>query len=319
MRNSLKTVAIDRRTFYAATLLVVCGTLWGATPMLSKLAGGLDAHPVGLSVLVNAMGAVSCIALCWWRGILRLPTRSELYFFFCWAFLYAVLNQVLIYWLSARLDAALVSVFTVLEGLVIFAAAAILRIEKPSVTRCCGLLVGLLGVLVLLFSFGRSETAIPSLFILVGLVIPVSYAAESLYIAARRPVSVHPLLAVALVMGCSLPYLLVLAALSDDFMPLQFPPGRVELLAFAIMVTTLIANLAFFVLISIAGSVFAGQISYFNAIAGIGWGVVVLGEKMPWSMLLSVAFIMMGLLLVRPKPSNEDVPAVRGAQPWPAE
>ena len=102
-------------------------------------------------------------------------------------------------------------------------------------------------------------------------------------------------------------------------MPLQFPPGRVELLAFAIMVTTLIANLAFFVLISIAGSVFAGQISYFNAIAGIGWGVVVLGEKMPWSMLLSVAFIMMGLLLVRPKPSNEDVPAVRGAQPWPAE
>ena len=85
------------------------------------------------------------------------------------------------------------------------------------------------------------------------------------------------------------------------------------------MLSTLIANLAFFVLISIAGSVFAGQISYFNAIAGIGWGVVVLGEKMPWSMLLSVAFIMTGLLLVRPKPANKDAPAVRGAQPWPAE
>ena len=317
MKIAAKTLKADRQTVLAVFLLLVCGTLWGATPMLSKLAAGVDAHPIGLSLVVNSMGTVVCILLCCFRKVLRWPTRAEWHFFFCWAVLYSVLNQVLIYWLSARLDAALVSVFTVLEGLVIFAAAALLRLEKPDLVRCGGLLVGLFGVAVLLFTAHRGESTIPSLFMAVGLMIPLSYAAETLFIAARRPASVDPLFAVTLVMLCSLPFLLVLAYLSDDFMPMQFPPGRDEMLALVLMFSTVVANLAFFVLIKKAGSVFAGQLCYVNAVCGIAWGVVVLGEKMPWGMFVAVGFIILGLLLVRPKSEVERTSP--RAEPWPAE
>ena len=235
MRIAAKTLKVDRQTMLAVFLLLVCGTLWGATPMLSKLAAGVDAHPIGLSLMVNTMGAVLCGVLCMFRKVLRWPTRAEWHFFFCWAVLYSVLNQVLIYWLSARLDAALVSIFTVLEGLVIFAAAALLRLEKPDVVRCGGLLVGLFGVAVLMFTANLGQSTMPSLFMVVGLMIPLSYAAETLFIAARRPQSVDPLFAVTLVMLCSLPFLFVLAYLSDDFMPMQFPPGRGEMLAMVII------------------------------------------------------------------------------------
>jgi drug/metabolite transporter (DMT)-like permease len=228
------------------------------------------------------------------------------------------LNQVLIYWLSARLDAALVSVFTVLEGLVVFAAASLLRLEKPDFLRCGGLLVGLLGVVVLLFTAHRGESTMPSLFMFVGLMIPLSYAAESIFIAARRPASVDPLLAVGLVMLCSLPFLFVLAYFNNDFMPVHFPPGREEIVAMVMMLSTVSANLAFFVLIKTAGSVFAGQLCYVNAVCGIAWGVVVLGEKMPWGMFVAVGFIMLGLLLVRPK-SEVARSNPHGAKPWPAE
>lgn len=317
MRSGTKTIKADRQTVLAVFLLLVCGTLWGASPMLSKLAAGIDAHPIGLSLLVNAMGTVVCGLLCCFRNVLRWPTRGEWHFFFCWAILYSVLNQVLIYWLAARLDAALVSIFTVLEGLVIFAAAAILRLEKPDTTRCGGLLVGLVGVAILLFTAHGGESTMPSLFMAVGLMIPLSYAAETIFIAARRPTSVDPLFAVALVMLCSLPFLLVLAYFNNDFIPVQFPPGRCEILALLLMISTVVANLAFFMLIKKAGSVFAGQLCYINAVCGIGWGVVVLGEQMPWGIYLAVGFIMLGLLLVRPK--SEIKGSSPQVQPWPAE
>jgi drug/metabolite transporter (DMT)-like permease len=309
----------DQRTLLGVLLLFVCGLLWGAMPMLSKLAVGVHANPVGLSLMVNLYGAVTCLVLCWWRGLLQWPRFADLGFFVIWALLYSVLNQVLIYWLSMHLDAAVVSIFTVLEGLFIFVAAAVLRLEQPSTRRCIGLMTGLLGM-AFLFAAGQfGTTRMTSMFLLVGLIIPLSYAAESIYIAARRPEAVNPLMAIALVMTCSLPMLFVLAWLTDDFMPVQFPPGRAELWTVLIMAATLLANLAYFVLIKISGPVFSGQVSYFSALCGVGWGVAILGERVSWSMLLALALIMAGLMLVRPAQQSQGIKQAEDLQPWPAE
>jgi drug/metabolite transporter (DMT)-like permease len=323
IQNTSGWLSLDRRTVVCIVLLLICGSLWGAVPMLSKVAGGLDAHPIGLSLLVNSMGAIACMLLCLQQGKLRWPTRGEMAFFFNWAILYAVFNQVLIYWLSARLDAAVVSAFTVLEGLIIFAAAGCIGLEKPSLLRCSGLLIGLLGAFLLVVSpgfFGSvKQPLISPLFMAVGLLVPLSYAAESIYMAAKRPRDVDPLYAVLGVMVFSVPMLFTLAWTADDFMPMQFPPGRTELAALGIMCATLVANLLYFRLIALAGSVFSGQISYFNALFGIGWGVVVLGESWPLSMMTAFGLMLLGLLLVRPQTNKNNIQSMSQPQPWPAE
>ena len=187
----------DRHALLALLLLFVCGLLWGAMPMLSKVAAQVDAHPVGLSLLVNSIGAVVCLGLCWLRGVLFWPRLSDLRFFLVWAIFYSLLNQVMIYWLSIHMDAAVVSIFTVLEGLFIFAAASALGLEQPSVRRCGGLLIGLVGM-AYLFAVGQfGDARITWLLLFVGLLIPISYAAESIYIAARRPAAIDPMMAVA--------------------------------------------------------------------------------------------------------------------------
>lgn len=310
---------LNWRTVQAVALLLVCGMLWGAMPMLSKVAGHEHAHPVGLSLAVNSIGAVTCLALCWWRGVLCWPTSRDLKFFFIWAVLHSLLNQVMIYWLSSHMDAAVVSVFTVLEGLFIFAAAAVLGLERPSLLRCGGLLIGLLGMACLFAAGQITSGTITVTLLLVGLLIPLSYAAESIYLAARRPEHIDPLMAVALVMLCSVPMLLVAAVVTDDFMPLSFPPQQTEWMAVLIMLATVFANLAYFVLIRIAGAVYAGQVAYFNALCGVGWGVVVLGEHVSWSLMVALALIMLGLMLVRPAPSRSPDARDKNLQPWPAE
>lgn len=291
--------------------------------MLSKVAGGIDAHPIGLSLFVNSLGAVACTLLCLQQGKLRWPTRDEMAFFFNWAILYAVFNQVLIYWLSARIDAAVVSAFTVLEGLIIFAAAGCIGLEKPGLLRCSGLLIGLCGAFLLVVSpgfFGSAgQSLVSPLLICAGLLVPLSYAAESIYMAAKRPPDVDPLFAVLGVMVFSVPMLFALAWATDDFMPVQFPPGRTELAAVGIMCATLVANLLYFRLIALAGSVFSGQISYFNALFGIGWAVIVLGESWPLGMMTAFGLMLLGLLLVKPQSINGNVQVLPKQQPWPAE
>jgi drug/metabolite transporter (DMT)-like permease len=309
----------DGRSLLAVALLFVCGLLWGAMPMLSKIAVQTHAHPVGLSLLVNSIGAVVCLGLCWMRGVFYWPRWRDLQFFMTWAIFYSVLNQVMIYWLAIHMDAAIVSVFTVLEGLFIFAAAAALGLERPSLRRCCGLLIGLAGM-ACLFAVGQfGQAKLTPLFLLVGFLIPLSYAAESIYIATRRPAAIDPLMAVAMVMLCSVPLLFAVAWVTDDFMPVQFPPGKTEVMAGLIMAATLLANLAYFVLIRLAGAVFAGQVAYFNALCGVGWGVMLLGESISTGIVLALALILCGLMLVRPAPP----PVVEGPtnvpQPWPAQ
>jgi drug/metabolite transporter (DMT)-like permease len=90
-------------------------------------------------------------------------------------------------------------------------------------------------------------------------------------------------------------------------------------MALLIMAATLLANLAYFVLIRNAGAVYAGQVAYFNAVCGVGWGVVVLGEKLSWGMLAALALILCGLMLVRPAPQPEEAAPAEPLQPWPAE
>lgn len=301
----------------AVSLLFLCGLLWGAMPMLSKVAGQVHAHPIGLSLMVNSIGAVTCLLLCWWRGVLCWPSHRDLKFFFTWAIMHSLLNQVMIYWLSNQMDAAVVSIFTVLEGLFIFAAAAALGLERASLLRCCGLMVGLLGMACLFATGQFANGKFTFVLLVVGLLIPLSYAAESIYMAARRPAAIDPLMAVAMVMSCSVPLLLVTAFLTNDFMPVSFPLGQSEWMAVLIMLATVFANLAYFVLIRIAGAVYAGQVAYFNALCGVGWGVVVLGETVSWSLMMAVVLIFLGLMLVRPVPLTNKVE--KGLQPWPAE
>jgi drug/metabolite transporter (DMT)-like permease len=306
-----------------AVLLLICGSLWGAIPMLSKVAAESGAHPIGLSLVVNCLGVIACTFLCLQQKKLRVPTPREMGFFFNWAILYAVFNQVLVYWLSTKIDAAVVSAFTVLEGLMIFAAASCIGLEKPSLLRCAGLLTGLAGSLLLVVSpnlfHASGQPSMSPLLMLAGLLVPLSYAAESIYMAAKRPPDVDPLYAVLGVMLFSVPMLFVLALATDDFVILQFPLGKTEYAAIGIMVATVIANILYFRLIAIAGSVFSGQISYFNALFGIGWAVVVLGESWPLSMMVAFSFMLAGLLLVKPQAVPMPRYSLRRRQPWPAE
>jgi drug/metabolite transporter (DMT)-like permease len=279
-------------------LLVVCGVMWGAMPSLSKLAGEAHSTPFGLALLVNAVGALVLLSFGLMRGTIRWPTRDETRFYFVWAVLYSLLNQVLIYWLSTKAPASYVSIVTVLEGFAVFVGAALLGIERATLRRSIGLLIGLLGVGALLLPQMEKEGGGGMLMFFVSLAVPLTYAIETVFIAARRPTNVSPMTCVTFVMMASVLMLFPLdfmfggmSALSWDVVP--YAPHVLLITA-----ATVIANICFFALIKSGGAVCAGQSCYMITLAGIGWSALLNGEAITFNLLAALALVIIGLKIV---------------------
>ncbi len=284
---------------YAFLLLVACGSLWGLMPSLSKLAGQAHAKPLSLALMVNAIGATALLGLCLIRDRKIIwPSWSQTRFYMVWAVLYSLLNQVAVYWLSAQTPASFVSLVTVLEGFVVFACAASMGLEKASLKRCGGLLLGLFGMAFVILPQLGSDGGITMFSLLVAGIIPITYALETVLIAYRRPTKVCTLNCVTFVMLASVlilfPFTLAVEGADSLFNSLSSFGGFAALITLA----TVAANFCFIQLIRVAGAVYASQYCYVLTLTGLGWSALMNGEALSPLILLAAVFVILGLWIV---------------------
>jgi drug/metabolite transporter (DMT)-like permease len=305
---------LDQRTDTFATrfasakpiaLLILCGTMWGLMPSLSKLASEAHSSPFGLALLVNALGALVLLGYGLARGSMRWPTRAETRFYLIWAVLYSLLNQVLIYWLSSKAPASYVSIVTVLEGFAVFIGAAMFGLERATLRRSIGLLIGLVGVSSLLLpQLGREGGG--WLMLMISLAVPLTYAIETVFIAARRPADVSPLTCVTFVMMASVLMLLPLDFIFGGMSSLS--PNVVTYAPYVMLIAaaTITANVSFFALIKSGGAVCAGQSCYMITLAGIGWSALLNSEAITLNLLGALVLVLIGLKIVGHMSPCED-------------
>lgn len=299
------------RTFRGGLLLLACGALWGLNVPLSKIAADTGAHPIGLSLLINLLMALMCISIALKRGTMPHPStigRSEWQYVVRFAFISTVINQVAVFWMASILPAFIVSIVIVLEGFAVFVYATLMRVEEPRFKRFIGLAIGLIGVGLIMY-FSRAVVVDASwLWLLVALVIPISYGAEDIYIATSKPDRFDNIALCGLTSSAAVVLLLPLALLFDDFIPLQSlwgTTGIIVIVMSAVACGALVLNL---ILTASTGAVFASQSAYAITAAGIGWSVVLLGETIPALAWLALGLVVIGLILVEPKHEAEEEP-----------
>lgn len=301
------------RTFRGALILIACGALWGLVVPLAKMASSIEADPVGLAILIDALGAALCIGISLKRGTLpKLSSlgRGDISFIFQFAILSAVLNQVLVYWMASQLPAFIVSIVIVLEGFIVFLFAALMRTERPNVKRFLGLGLGLAGIAVILLFGMPVDAAANWIWIGVALLIPVTYAAEDIFIAERRPARIDTIALFGLVQVASVAILIPIAAVSDGFVPLDLLAGQTGIIVVLMAAAANLAMLLFMLLVSTTGAVFASQTAYASTAAGIGWSMLLLGEAVPMLTWAALALVIVGLLMVEPKQEAEAEPPI---------
>ena len=104
--------------------------------------------------------------------------------------------------------------------------------------------------------------------------------------------------------------LVPLVVIFDDYYPLKFGVGtnfdKVSMIVVLLGLISAVACSLRVILIKYLGAVFASQSSIVVTVCGIGWGAVLLGERLPVVAWFALLLMLCGLFLVGPRKMDED-------------
>lgn len=259
-------------------LLLVTGTLLGATPPLGKLATEAGASAALWSFVIS-FGAGSLLLVARLAGghSIRLSAPFLRYYAVAAIISYAIPN-LLMFSAVPHLGAGYTGIMFTLSPVITLVFSVLLRVRRPGRLGITGIGVGFFGAVLVAMTRGTSDAPADLHWVLLALFIPVSLAAGNIYRTIAWPEDARP---TELAAGSHLAAAFMLAVM----LLLTGTAGTIGILASIPLITfaqaaSSAAMFAFFFRLQIVGGpVYLSQIGYVAAAIGLFVGIVFLGER----------------------------------------
>ena len=300
MRGFLGSAAGERSALFG--LLVILGAGWGITQPLTKLAVSTGHGHFGLIFWQLVIGAVlmAVIALATGR---RLPlTRPALRVYTMIALIGTVLPNTASYQAAVHLPSGVLSILLSLIPMMAFPIALGLGLERFSLRRLSGLLLGLLGVGLLVLPESSLPDAAMVAWVPVAILAALCYAFEGNYVARWGTAGLDPVQVLLGASGMGALIVLPLMLASGHWISPFMPFGVAEWSLVSSSVVHVLVYTCFVWLIGRAGSVFAVQVSYLVTGFGVIWAMLLLDERYAPMIWAAMVLMMAGMALVQPRP-----------------
>ncbi len=288
-------------------LVIAVGVAWGLTPSLARMASGIGSNPMGLALWVNVVAAAFCLSIAAYRRKLPSLGWPEVRFFLAWALIAGIMQRLTTFWVTQHVEATMLSLIVTLKGLMVFAFAAAMKVEKASPRRLLGLLVGLSGVAIVLTTRLDGNGLTGNFWLIVALLLPLLFAIEAILMAAKRPEHIDMFASVGIMMLLSAIMLAPMVVYSGNLIVLSAETAGLSALILLMGIVGASSVFLAFHLVAKAGAVFASQSAYAMTIAGIVWGMLLLNEELSAVAWGAVVMILIGLYLVEPDTSDEKI------------
>ncbi len=282
-------------------LLLLCAAASGVTPALSRLATVFGSKPLGMAVWVDIAAAVACLGITVAVGRFPKLTLADLRFFAAWAFLVGILQHVTVFVFATHVEATYLTMLMALESLLVFGFAAGMKLERIWSRRILGLFIGFVGIGIGLYDRLDGDDSSLNYWLIGAFVVPLIFAIETVVLSAKRPKHVDPVAAVGLMFAISLLFALPLAFAYGQLitpMAMMSPLGAIII---ALALVSVLANVGYIYLLDLAGAVFSSQVAYATAIAGVIWGMLLLGERLAPAAWGAIVLLLLGMYLVETK------------------
>ena len=287
-----------RHRMISFALLIVCGGTFGLIFSANKIAvtGGI---PFFAYVFWQTLGAG--LVLLMFAGVLRRRPRLRWPYmraYFVIGFFTLAFPFVLLAFIAPKLPAGVISLGGTLSPTITYILALALAMDRFRWLRIGGISLGLAGVLLVVLP----ETSLPESdmagWVLLSLLVPVSYASGTIAAARLAPADGD-----SLTMGSGLLF-------ASSIMVFPFMAGSGQWWFFSgpmndgdwAQIGAILINAAFFYLlleiVRRAGPVFFSTQNYVATLAGIGWGILILGESHSAYIWGALALLFAGLFLV---------------------
>ncbi len=300
------------RTLKSSGVLLAVGVVSGLGVVLSRIAAEVEAHPFGIALWVNIVVTLLCLSHAAYRGALPKYDRRLAMVIGLWALLSTVISESIIFLVAQQLPASIIALILVTEGFMVFAFASFIGIEKANIRRLVGFGIGLIGILLVIFSTSESVGVSNFWFTAtIALLAPLGYALRTLLITIKLPDDIDMVAATGLCSGAAVLLLIPLVIAFDDFVPLSLSGGSGSVsFVLAVILFGIVSSVGVTLRVSLirsAGAVFASQSSFVVTFAGIAWSIILLGEALPVIAWLALALLVVGLILVGPKEEAEEI------------
>ncbi|MEO1745597.1 MAG: response regulator, partial [Pseudomonadota bacterium] len=178
-----QTISTLRGSFW----VIAVGIVWGLTPSLSRIVMAEGATPLGLMVWLNPAIAAIFVFLAWRRGVLPKLTLPNIAFFCAWALVSAVFLRLVVLNASTHVEAAILSLLLTLQGFLVFGFSAVGGIDTVTPRRLAGLVVGLAGVALVLWTEIEGGGTTSVFWLMFAALVPLLLAIEVMMMAGFRP------------------------------------------------------------------------------------------------------------------------------------
>ena len=291
----------QRATPLSYALLLFMGVAWGLAISLAKLAGSHGGHPVGLALWQVCTSGSLLLVLSLIIGPRRRPNPGILRFSLICGAVGVTFPAIALFWSALYLPAGVVALAFASMPLFTYLLSVLFGVEPGEWRRLLGVVVGLSAIALLVLP----EETLPgpglAPWVLLGVVASISMSFENFYAGGYRPPgssSIH--LSCGRQFGAVL-YLTPLALLTGTAIPLLEPWSVVQ---WATTGTGVAAGVAYTILLHVirtSGPVFASQTAYIITIAGVGWGMILLGERHSVYIWITLALTLAAITLVKPR------------------
>jgi len=280
--------------------LLFIGISWGLTQPLIKIAVSGGYKPLGMIfwqmlISVAVLGVINMVR--------RRPLpfdRRVISFYIAFALIGTIIPNAASYKAYTVLPSGIMSLLLSLIPMMAFPIALVLGLDRFSVKRTVGLSLGLLAVLLIIGVPDALPNSAMLAFIPLGLLASLMYAFEGNFVARFGTGGAGPL---QLLLGASI----VGAAITG---PIAWGTGQWinpihvwNMADLALIASALIHTLVYTLYVMIVrsyGPIFSVQVSYIVTAAGLGWAMLILGERYSGPIWLALGIMFVGIYLVSP-------------------
>ncbi len=294
--------------FRIAIVLIVLGLIWGLTLPLTKIAVSTGYKPLGLIFWQLLISVIALSAISIFRRVAPVLNRRTLIYYLVIGLLGTIIPNSFSYLATAQLPAGVMGIVIASVPMFTLLIALGFRIERPSLQRGIGVLLGAAAVVLLIGPEASLPDPEKAVYVLVALVAPFCYGAEGNYIATRAPENMDP---VATLLGASIIGGLLawpLAIATDSWVDLSVTWGRVEWALIASSLLHVAAYTGYIWLVGTAGAVFASQIACVVTISAVFLSALILSETYSVWVWTALVVMIAGLALVQPRGTRQPAP-----------
>jgi len=291
-------------------LLIFLGSSWGLYFSLLKIAVLSGISYVGILTLATVGVGIGMTAIALLRG--RKPEfklRHNIFYLVCAlsGYLLPMIAELLV---IAHMPAGLLTLIVSVAPLATLLFAWVMKTDVINLSRMAGIMIGAVAVFAILLPDAHISEAVAWQWLLIALVVPVSYSIHHNFAARCWPAGSDSYqVACGEAIVASL-ILIMFSLFNWQWQDLQsWNRGHSAILFMAAI--SLVDIYIYFELIRLKGPIYTSHANYFMVVSGVLWGMVMFAERPSPLMWVSALLLLASLYLIGNSKTKEVKPNAR--------